>query len=153
VASPDPGGVKRALLWREHLQTRLGAAVGFAMIDKRRSAGIVSSLGLVAGEVKDQGVLVFDDLIASGETMRRAALALRAAGARDVAAVAAHGLFVPPAAEVLADAAISEVAVSDSVPAFRLPAQGAAMRKLQVASAAALFAAAIERSVAAPRPR
>jgi len=70
-----------------------------------------------------------------------------------VAAVAAHGLFVPPAAEVLADAAVSEVAVSDSVPAFRLPAQGAAMRKLQVASAAALFAAAIERSVAAPRPR
>ena len=82
VASPDPGGVKRAQLWRESLETRLGRPVGFAMVDKRRSGGVVSSLRLVAGEVAGATVLLLDDLIASGETMQRAAAALREAGAR-----------------------------------------------------------------------
>lgn len=146
VASPDPGGVKRVLLWREHLVARLGRSVGFAMIDKRRSAGVVSSDNLVAGEVAGAAVLVLDDLIASGETMRRAAAALRAAGAREVVALAAHGLFVPPAAQVLADPHIASVVVTDSVPPFRLPAEGAAARKLQVVSALPLFARALRDS-------
>jgi ribose-phosphate pyrophosphokinase len=146
VVSPDPGGVKRALLWQEHLQARLARPVGFAMIDKRRSAGVVSGANLVAGDVKDMTTLVFDDLIASGETMRRAAAALRSAGAREVVAVAAHGLFIAPAAEVLADAGIAQVAVTDSVPPFRLPPEGPAARKLLRVSAVPLFAQAIRGS-------
>ena len=39
VAAPDPGGVKRALRWREHLQARWQHSVGFAMVDKRRVGG------------------------------------------------------------------------------------------------------------------
>jgi ribose-phosphate pyrophosphokinase len=143
VASPDPGGVKRALLWREHLEALFGRPVGFAMIDKRRSAGVVSSSNLVAGDVKGMTVLVLDDLIATGETMKRAAAALREAGARKVALFAAHGLFIMPAAEVLADPDIAQIVVTDSVPPFRLPAGGAAFRKLRVISAAPLVADAI----------
>jgi ribose-phosphate pyrophosphokinase len=119
------------------------------MIDKRRSAGVVSSANLVAGEVTGQSVLVFDDLIASGETMRRAAVALREHGARDVIAVAAHGLFIAPAAEVLADASITELGVSDSVPPFRLPADGETVRKLECISVAPLLTQAIRASHAA----
>lgn len=143
VVSPDPGGVKRAQLWREALEARLARPVGFAMIDKRRSAGVVSSQRLVAGDVAGATALVLDDLIASGETMLRAAQALRAAGARDVQAFAAHGLFIAPAAELLADAAISRLVVSDSVPPFRLPADGAVARKLRIVPAASLLAQAI----------
>jgi ribose-phosphate pyrophosphokinase len=143
VASPDPGGVKRAQLWRESLEQRLGRPVGFAMIDKRRSAGIVSSDRLVAGEVEGATVFVLDDLIASGETMQRAAVALRKAGAREVQVFAAHGLFVGEAADALADPAITSVAVSDSVPPFRLPLEGAVRAKLHVESAAPLLAQAI----------
>lgn len=152
VASPDPGGVKRALLWQEHLQSRQGQDVGFAMIDKRRSAGVVSSANLVAGDVKDRAVLVFDDLIASGETMRRAAVALRESGARDVIAVAAHGLFVGAAAQVLADPVITELAVTDSVPPFRLPGDGPIAAKLHCASVAPMFAQAIRSDHAAWAP-
>ena len=47
------------------------------------------------------------------------------------------------AAELLADATISRIVVSDSVPPFRLPADGPVARKLQVVSAAPLFAQAI----------
>jgi len=143
VASPDPGGVKRALVWREGLAEELARPVGFAMVDKRRSAGLVTSMDLVAGEVDGMSVLLFDDLIASGETVRRAATALRHAGAREVVVLAAHGLFIEPAAERLADPSIERVVVTDSVPSFRLPPAGPAARKLHVMSAAPLFAQAI----------
>ncbi|HEY0878104.1 MAG TPA: ribose-phosphate diphosphokinase [Zeimonas sp.] len=143
VASPDPGGVKRAQLWCEALQARVGAPVGFAMVDKRRSAGVVRSAGLVAGDVAGATVLLFDDLVASGETMRRAALALRGAGALSVVACAAHGLFIEPAAEVLRDDSIEQVWVSDSVPPFRIPEGDPLRAKLRVVSCAPLFAAAL----------
>lgn len=143
VASPDPGGVKRAQLWRESLAERLARPVGFAMVDKRRSAGFVSSEHLVAGDVEGMTVLLLDDLIASGDTMKRAALALHHAGAREVVACAAHGLFVAPAATVLADPAVARVLVTDSVPPFRLPAGGPVAAKLRTVSAVPLFACAI----------
>ena len=120
VASPDPGGLKRAQAWQEDLAERLQRPVALAMVDKRRSGGVVSGGELVAGDVRGHEVLLVDDLIATGGTVQRAAAALRAAGARRVRVCAAHGLFVPPASQRLADAAITEVLVSDSVPAFRL---------------------------------
>jgi ribose-phosphate pyrophosphokinase len=144
VASPDVGGVKRVQLWREWLQARQSREIGFAMIDKRRSAGVVTSGHLVAGEVAGATVLLQDDLIASGGTMADAARALRSAGARQVLACAAHGLFTGDAAATLAGAPISQVLVSDSVPPFRWPA-GAALQP-QVESALPLFAGAIRLS-------
>ena len=151
VASPDPGGVKRALLWRESLEARLGRPLSFAMVDKRRSQGIVSSQSLVAGDVAGATVLLLDDLIASGETMTRAATALRRAGARRVMAFAAHGLFTGSADATLDDPSLDELVVTDSVPPFRLPAAGAAMARLRVVSAAPLFAEAIRATHAAWR--
>lgn len=144
VASPDPGGTKRAQLWREDLETQLGRAVGFAMVDKRRSAGVVSGLQVVAGEVEGATVLLFDDLIATGETLHGAALALRHHGARRVVACAAHGLFVGDAGRALFTGAIEQVVVTDSVPAFRLSEAQRAV--VLTAPCAALFAQAIRDS-------
>jgi ribose-phosphate pyrophosphokinase len=145
VVSPDPGGVKRAQLWREHLEARLARPVGFAMIDKRRSGGRVSGFDLVAGDVAGAYALVLDDLIASGGTIRRAAQALRGAGALEVAAFAAHGLFLPPAAEALGDPALlAMIAVCDGVPAFRVPPDGALATRLRTVTVAPLIARAIE---------
>lgn len=145
VASPDPGGVKRAQLWQQAIGRRLGTDVGFAMVDKRRTDGQVSGTDAIAGDVAGRTVLLLDDLIASGETMRRAVAALRQAGAREVVAFAAHGLFTPPAPDLLADPAFPRVVVTDSVPAFRLPADGAARAKLRIVPAAPLFAQALAR--------
>src|SRR5450755_3978894 len=50
VVSPDPGGVKRAQLWREALEDQLARPVAFAMIDKRRSGGLLGGSQLVAGD-------------------------------------------------------------------------------------------------------
>lgn len=143
VASPDPGGVKRAQLWREALAQRLGQSVGFALIDKRRSAGQLSSDDLVAGDVKGARVLLYDDLIASGQTMLGAARALREAGAAQVFAVAAHGLFIAPASDLLVDSVLDGVWVSDSVPAFRVPVASGLATKLKIETAVPLLAKAI----------
>ena len=146
VASPDPGGVKRAQLWREALEERMGRPVGFAMIDKRRNAGVLSGGQLVAGEVEGATVLLLDDLIASGETLQRSAAALRRAGAKDVIGCAAHGLFVDKAPQLLADDGLSRLVVTDSVPPFRLPDDGPVRSKLHVVSAVPLFADAMRAS-------
>jgi ribose-phosphate pyrophosphokinase len=143
VASPDPGGVKRAQLWRESLEEGLGCDVGFAMVDRRRSSGLASSSCLVAGDVSGASVLLLDDLIASGETMQRGAVALRRAGAVRVIACATHGLFIDHAARALTDEHIDQVIVTDSVPSFRLPAAGPVRHKLRTVTCVPLFVEAI----------
>src|SRR5512134_549497 len=144
VVSPDPGGVKRVQRWRKALEQQLGGAVGQAFIDKRRSSGVVSGELAVVGQVANMSALLFDDLIASGRTMTRAAGALAAAGARTVHAFAAHGLFVEDAAAAVADPNVTRYIVTNSVPPFRLPADLAAER-VEVVDASALFAAEIGR--------
>jgi ribose-phosphate pyrophosphokinase len=143
VASPDPGGVKRALRWREHLEGRGLGSVGFAMVDKRRSLGLVSGGRLVAGDVEGARVLLLDDLIATGHTVAAAATALRHAGAAEIHAFAAHGLFTGDADAVLSAAPLASVVVTDSVPPFRLPPSAATASRLQVASAVPLLTEAL----------
>jgi ribose-phosphate pyrophosphokinase len=142
VASPDPGGVKRAQLFREALEEKLQRAVGFALMEKRRSAGVVTG-ELFAGEVEGARVLIVDDLIASGGTMVRAAREIMRRGARDVWALAAHGLFTGGATEALSDPAIAGWVVTDTVPPFRLTSDVA--NRVEIISAAPLFGQAIQR--------
>lgn len=142
VASPDPGGVKRAQLFREKLERIVGPA-GQAFMEKRRSAGVVTG-DMLVGEVSGATVLVIDDLIASGGTMARAARAAREHGAKDVFVLAAHGLFTGNARKELEGAAISHIAITDTVPAFRLDPAFVSSR-LEIVSACPLFAEAIKR--------
>lgn len=141
VASPDPGGIKRAQLFREVLVPLAGRDCGFAFVEKRRSGAAVSG-DLLAGDVRDATVILVDDLISTGGTLRRAARSCLAHGARRVLACAAHGLFSPGADEALSDPALSAILITDSVPPRRLsqPAQA----RVQVVGAAAWFATAIQ---------
>lgn len=141
VLSPDPGGVKRAQLFRETIERVLSRPVDLAYVEKRRSAGVVSG-DLLIGEVRERTILIIDDLISTGGTMLRAAQKCRAEGASEIYALAAHGLFVGNAAETLANAAITKVIITDSVPPFRVPAQIAA-KHLEIVPVAPLFAAAV----------
>jgi ribose-phosphate pyrophosphokinase len=143
VVSPDPGGVKRAELFREALEAAIGRPVGKGFADKRRSAGVVSG-DLFVGDVAGATALIIDDLISTGNTLLRAARAARKAGATRVIALVTHGLFMPGAAEVIADAAIDRFVVTDAVPPFRLAAS-AARGKIDTLSAAPLLAEAIRR--------
>jgi ribose-phosphate pyrophosphokinase len=144
IVSPDTGGAKRAELFRETLEAVLGRPVGKAFAEKHRSAGVVSG-DLFVGATEGATAIVIDDLISSGGTLLRAARAARRNGARRVIALVTHGLFMPGSTDVLSDAAIDRVVVSDTVPPFRLPAAGPVRDKVDVLPAAPLFAEAIHR--------
>ena len=143
VASPDPGGVKRAQLFRETLQLSLERPVGSAFLEKRRSAGIVTG-DLLAGDVEGATVLVIDDIISTGGTLARAAKACREYGAEKVFAFAAHGLFVGDASEVIRESNLAQTFITDTVPPFRL-APDLIGKNVRILSAAPLFASAIRR--------
>jgi ribose-phosphate pyrophosphokinase len=143
VVSPDPGGVKRAELFREALEAAVGRPVGKGFADKHRSAGVVTG-DLFVGDAAATTALIIDDLISTGNTLLRAARAVRKAGAKRVIALVAHGLFMSGAAEVIADPAIERFVVTDAVPAFRLDPRSA-RDKINTIPAAPLFAETIRR--------
>jgi len=143
VVSPDPGGSKRAELFREALEAAIGKPVGRGLADKHRSAGVVTG-DLFVGDVAGATALIIDDLVSTGGTLVRAARAARRAGAARVIALAAHGLFMPGAEAALVDPAIDQLIVTDAVPPFRI-AGAAARAKVKVTPCAPLFAEAISR--------
>lgn len=141
VLSPDAGGLKRADAFRGTLARMLDQQVGLGLMEKRRSADVVSGETLFA-DVAGCAVIIVDDMIGTGTTMLRAARAARAQGARAVFAVASHGLFVGPAATELADPVLDRILVTDSVSPFRLR-DSAAVNRVEVLACASLFAQAI----------
>ena len=143
VASPDTGGVKRALRWRDALQARWQRPLGFALVDKRRSGGLVSPGEWVAGDVQGATVFLFDDMVSTGATLAHAAAALHRSGAERIVGFAAHGLFVGDADAVLAGSHLERLVVTDSVPPFRMPPSAAFASRLQVVSASALLGRAV----------
>lgn len=143
VASPDVGGVKRAESFREALERQLDQPVDSAFMEKRRSEGVISGTQVV-GTVEDRTVLIVDDLIAGGGTMKRAAEAFLKNGAREVLAVATHGIFTAGAADALASDALSQLAVTNTIAPGRLPEQ-LYRDKVDVVDVAPLIGEAIRR--------
>jgi ribose-phosphate pyrophosphokinase len=135
VASPDPGGVKRAEAFRRVLTARLGREVPLAFVEKHRDEEKLRG-DRVVGDVAGRTVIALDDLISSGSTMSRAARACRAGGAVAVLAAATHGLFVGDANQILGGDTIDAFVVTDTVDPFRL-ADPARSRLTVVSSAPA----------------
>lgn len=121
VMSPDLGGGKRADLFREVLEKRLGRPVGAALMEKHRSLGVVSG-EMFAGDVENRTVVILDDMIGSGTTMARAAEACRAHGAREVYLAATHGLFSPGSEVKLGGAHIRRTLIANTIQPPRIPA-------------------------------
>ena len=100
---------------QELLQSIIGRAVNFAIMDKKRTLGIVSG-DLFAGDVAGRRVIIVDDLISSGATVVRAINACRRAGATSVDVAATHASFAAAAHQVFAQGKPDSVVVTDSVP-------------------------------------
>ena len=134
VVSPDTGGVERARSFAK----KLGAPL--AIIDKRRedaqTVEVMNVIGLVEGRV----CLLVDDMIDTGGTIARAALALKEKGAERVFACCVHGVFAGDAIRKLCSSDLEQVVTTNSIP---LPAEGAQNAKIKVLSVASLFAEAI----------
>ncbi|MPT07294.1 MAG: ribose-phosphate pyrophosphokinase, partial [Pseudomonas sp.] len=82
-------------------------------------------------------VIVFDDLISTGQTLLRAAQACRQAGASRLLAAATHGLFTT-GGELFDSGAFERVLVADSIAPFRLPVR--CLAQLDIVDTSALVA-------------
>jgi ribose-phosphate pyrophosphokinase len=142
VLAPDVGGVKRARAFAAQLSTRSTRDVELAFMEKQRSGGRVSG-ELFAGDVRDAVVIVFDDLIASGTTIVRAAAAAFDRGADAVHAAATHGLLLDGAVSALDGASLASLVVTDTLVDVRRRCEGL-RTEVHVLKSAVLLGRALE---------
>ena len=109
VVAPDVGSAKMARGFAKRLNGSL------AIIDKRRPTANVAEVVNVVGEVEGMDVLIPDDMIDTAGTVSEAARALKKLGAKDIYVCATHALLSGQARQRLADAPITEVAVTNSI--------------------------------------
>lgn len=109
VVSPDAGGVERARAFSKFLGCSL------AIIDKRRDAPGVSQVLHLIGDVTGKRAIMVDDIIDTAGTLCNAAQAVLDHGAKEVYAVASHGVFSGPAIDRINASALSKVWVTNSI--------------------------------------
>jgi len=139
VAAPDKGGMTRATGY-----ARLLGAKDIAIVYKERDIQVNNKSEALAmiGEIKGKDVLLVDDMIDTGGTIVNAANHIKKNGAKSVRVAATHGLFSGNALEKIANSALDEVIVTDTI------LQQEAVRnnpKIHIVSVAPLLAEAIRR--------
>ncbi|HET6310538.1 MAG TPA: ribose-phosphate pyrophosphokinase [Candidatus Nitrosotalea sp.] len=110
IVAPDAGGGRRA----EAVANNLAAPIAFGY--KRRSSDDEVEVIAVSGDVKGRDCVVVEDIITTGSTIAKLAVALRSQGANRVLIAATHPVLTGDAVERLKRADVDEVIVTDSVP-------------------------------------
>jgi ribose-phosphate pyrophosphokinase len=113
LVSPDTGRVKVVEKYANLLDKPL------VVMHKQRHGekGEAVEIGAIVGSVEGKRPIIVDDLIATGSTISTCAKALLAVGAvPDITVVAPHGVFSPPAEQLLALPAITRIIVTDTIP-------------------------------------
>ncbi|NNN20546.1 MAG: ribose-phosphate diphosphokinase [Acidimicrobiales bacterium] len=136
IVAPDAGRVKVA----ERFGQRLG--MDLALVHKRRPHGTANQVEAlhVVGEVKDRICVLIDDMIDTAGTICAAAELLRSHGAKEVWAMATHGLLSDPALDRLKAAPIERVVITNTLPL----AKERLIDKLEVLSVAKIIGDAID---------
>ncbi|HHX75588.1 MAG TPA: ribose-phosphate pyrophosphokinase [Firmicutes bacterium] len=134
VVSPDMGGVTRARELAERLHLPI------AIIDKRRPEPNVAEVMHIIGQVSGKTVIMIDDIIDTAGTISLGARALIEHGAREVYACCTHPVLSGPALDRLAEAPLTEIVVTDTIPRGERT-----LEKIKVLSVAPLIGDAIIR--------
>ena len=110
IATPDTGGTKRANAFAKYL------GVDMAICYKQRKvANQVASMRVI-GDVEGKDVVLVDDICDTAGTLTKAAGLMMEHGAATVRAVCTHPVLSGPAYERIADSALTELVVTDSIP-------------------------------------
>ncbi len=136
IVAPDAGRVKVA----ERFGQRLG--LDLALVHKRRPNGTANQVEAlhVVGDVNNRICVLIDDMIDTAGTICAAADLLRKNGAREVWAMATHGLLSDPALDRLKAAPIERVVITNTLPL----SEGRRIEKMEVLSISKVIADAID---------
>ena len=137
IAAPDMGGAKRANAYARYLQCPV-----IICHKSRERANVVGSITAI-GDVEGKNVIIVDDMIDTAGTLTKAANVLKDMGAKSVRACATHAVFSGPAYERIAESALEEVIVSDTIPLSTDPAKDKS--KITVLTMTDTFADIIEK--------
>ena len=128
VVSPDVGGVVRARVIAKSLHSDL------AIIDKRRPKANTTEVMNIIGDVEGRTCLIIDDMIDTGNTLIKAAEALRERGATKILAYATHAVFSGEAVERIAQSQIDEIVITDTIPLSEKAQSCSRIRQISVAA-------------------
>ncbi|MGA0154213.1 MAG: ribose-phosphate diphosphokinase, partial [Ilumatobacteraceae bacterium] len=115
IVSPDTGRVKVAERFAQHLAD-MSADVAFVYKRREKNSVNVASAKEVIGDVEGRLCVLTDDMIDTAGTITSAAELLIARGAKEVWAMATHGVLSDPAIERLQKSSISRVVLTNTIP-------------------------------------
>ncbi|HNS17717.1 MAG TPA: ribose-phosphate pyrophosphokinase [Bacteroidales bacterium] len=110
MASPDTGGTRRAAAYAKILGTEM-----VVCYKQRSKPGEVGAMALL-GDVRGKDVILLDDIIDSGGTIKRAANLIMENGAASVRALITHPVLSGKAYQNLDESALTELVVTDTIP-------------------------------------
>ena len=136
IASPDMGGSYRARTFAKFFNAEV------IICDKRRKrANEIESMSII-GDVKDQDVVLIDDICDTAGTLSKAAALIMENGARSVRAVCTHAVLSGKAYDTIENSVLTEMIVTDTIQLN--PEKRRSCSKIKVLSTAELFAGAIK---------
>ena len=135
VVSPDSGGAVRARFLAQRLQA------GLAIIDKRREEANVSEVMHVIGDVEAKNCILLDDMVDTGGSITKAAIALKEHGAQDVYCLFTHPVLSSDAVQKMEAAGFREIICMNTIPLVGEKK----ISNMRVLSIAPLFGEAIRR--------
>lgn len=111
LASTDAGRAK----WVESLANDMH--VNGAFVFKRRISGDETKVTGISADVRDKNVIIYDDMIRTGGSLVQAARSYKEAGAKDIAVITTHGIFVGDGVQKLKESGIiKKIVCTDTHP-------------------------------------
>ncbi len=136
IVSPNAGGAARVRSFAKVLNAPI------AIIDKRRPEQNVAEVLNVIGDVKGKSAIIVDDLIDTAGSITESANILIKFGAKEVYALATHGIFSGPAMDRISKSKLKEVIVTNTI---HLPKEKIT-NKIKIISVGPLLAETIKRT-------
>ena len=147
VLAPDSGGLGRAKKFRNELESRLYLQnkIPVVHLDKERkqTGELNENSAEISGDVNNKKIIIYDDIISSGSTIKLCCEAIKKYGGELWAVCATHGIFTDKSNDNLKE--VPRLVITDTVPPFRLT-KDLWKNKLHICKTTQLFAEAIRRT-------